>query len=457
MPKNDTPISIHWFRRDLRLDDNAGFYRALRSDHPVLPLFIFDKNILDKLPTRDARVEFLQRTVEALQRDLRGQRGDLIVRYGKPEQIWRELLEEYHIGAVYTNHDYETYAKQRDGRIEDLLAERDIPFRTYKDHVIFEKSEVTKNDGDPYVVFTPYKNKWLEKLTSRSPVGRKTNEETDTYYLQPYPNRAYFKNLYETSEPLPMPSLADLGFEPTNTYIPPRRVADELLQTYDETRDYPAIEGTSRLGIHLRHGTVSIRAKARRARALNDTFLVELVWRDFYSQILDHFPHVETKPFRAKYEAIPWRDDEADFQRWCDGTTGYPIVDAGMRELNETGYMHNRVRMITASFLTKHLLLNWQWGESYFAEKLLDYELASNNGGWQWAAGSGTDAQPYFRVFNPESQMKKFDKQQVYIRRWVPEFGTDAYPAPMVEHKMARERAISTYKRALTGEEPVKT
>ena len=456
MPENDTPISIHWFRRDLRLDDNAGFYRALRGDHPVLPLFIFDKNILDKLPTRDARVEFLQRTVEDLQRDLRGQRGDLIVRYGTPEQVWRDLLEEYPIGTVYTNHDYETYAKERDGRIEDLLAERDIPFRTYKDHVIFEKSEVVKNDGNPYVVFTPYKNKWLEKLTSRAPVGSKTSEETDTFYLQPYPNRAYFGNLFPTSEPLPMPSLADMGFEPTNTHIPPVRVADELIRHYDETRNFPAIEGTSRLGIHLRHGTVSIRAKARRARALNDTFLVELVWRDFYAQILHHFPHVETAPFRAKYEAIPWRDDEDDFQRWCDGTTGYPIVDAGMRELNETGYMHNRVRMIVASFLTKHLLLSWQWGESYFAEKLLDYDLASNNGGWQWAAGCGTDAQPYFRVFNPESQMKKFDKNKVYIRRWVPEFGTDAYPAPMVEHKMARERAISTYKRALTGSEPVK-
>ena len=448
----DTPVSIFWFRRDLRLHDNAGLYRALRGDHPVLPLFIFDENILEHLPSKDARVEFLQRTAKDLKRELRGLGSNLIVHYGRPLELWPKLLREYPVAAVYTNHDFEPYAKERDGAVEQLLAGKDIPFYTYKDQVIFERTEVCKADGDPYVVFTPYKNRWLAKLGTKSPVGKGPNaEETDSFYLQSYPNERYFDRLFQTSEQLPYPTLADMGFEPTNTYIPPRNAPDELIQTYDETRDYPAIEGTSRIGLHLRFGTVSIREKARRARRLNDTFLIELIWRDFYAQILANFPHVVNGPFRPKYEAIPWRNEEEDFKKWCAGKTGYPLVDAGMRELNETGYMHNRVRMVVASFLTKHLLINWQWGESYFAEKLLDYELASNNGGWQWAAGCGTDASPYFRVFNPASQLKSFDKNKEYVRRWVPEFGTEDYPEPMVDHKEARERAIATYKAALQG------
>ena len=452
LAKIDTPIAIFWFRRDLRLHDNAGLYRALQSDHPVLPLFIFDKNILDELPTQDARVEFLQRTVEELKRELRGKGSNLIVRYGKPLEIWPRLLEEFPVAAVYTNHDYEQYATERDKVVEELLATKDIPFRTYKDQVIFEKTEVCKADGDPYVVFTPYKNRWLSRLDTRPPVGDGPNAEaTDSFYLQSYPNERYFDRFLRIDEPFPYPSLADMGFEPTNTHIPPPHTPDELIATYDETRDYPALEGTSRLGIHLRFGTVSIREKARRARELNATFFSELIWRDFYAQILANFPHVTSAPFRPKYEAIPWRNDEQEFEKWCEGRTGYPLVDAGMRELNETGFMHNRVRMVVASFLTKHLLINWQWGESYFAEKLLDYELASNNGGWQWAAGCGTDASPYFRVFNPESQLKKFDPNKEYVRQWVPEFGTENYPAPMVDHKEARERAIATYKAALRG------
>ncbi|MGD1890145.1 MAG: cryptochrome/photolyase family protein [Cyclobacteriaceae bacterium] len=433
---SDQAIAIFWFRRDLRFEDNAGLFHALKGDLPVLPLFIFDRNILDDLEEKaDARVMFLHDTITAMHKRIQDEGSSMLVKYGKPEDMWREIIRDYPVKAVYTNHDYEPYAKERDEAINQLLTDNDIPFRTYKDQVIFEKDEIMTNSGGFYKVFTPYKRAWLEKL--------------EEGMLESYTSGLSFENWYKT-DPLSMPSLGDMGFERSDIEIPPNRINENLIEHYGDRRDYPAKEATSRLGIHLRHGTLSIRKLAREAKELNETFLNELIWREFYMQVLFHSPQVVKQAFKPQYDNIPWRDDEDDFRRWCEGKTGYPIVDAGMRQLHQTGYMHNRVRMIVASFLTKHLLIDWRWGEAYFAKKLLDYELANNNGGWQWAAGSGTDAQPYFRVFNPYSQTDKFDKEEEYIKKWVPEYGTDDYPEPMVEHKQARVRAIETYKKAQT-------
>lgn len=443
----NTLISVFWFRRDLRLHDNAALYHALKGPYPVLPLFIFDRDILDDLKNpQDARVTFIYHTLENLKTELEAKGCSLLVYDGKPEEVWQQLLQQYQVAAVYTNHDFEPYAIDRDAAVQILLSERDIPFYTYKDHVIFEKGEVLKSDGTPYTVFTPYSKRWLEKLSSRY-----TDEQDSvktSFYLSSYPVEKHEHN-YLKINPLPMPALADIGFHPTSITFPPASVARGLIRSYDKTRDFPAIDGTSRLGIHFRFGTISIREKARAAQELNATFLNELIWRDFYSQILAHFPHVAGSPFKPQYDRVPWRHSPDDFQRWCAGQTGYPIVDAGMRELNATGYMHNRVRMITASFLTKHLLLDWRLGEAYFAQKLLDYDLASNNGGWQWAAGCGTDAAPYFRIFNPAEQTKKFDPERRYVLRWVPEVDTARYPKPMVEHAIARQRCLDAFKRAL--------
>lgn len=441
------PLAIFWFRRDLRLEDNAGLYHALKGPLPVLPVFIFDSNILDDLPERkDARVAFIHQAVSGLKAKLEEQGSTLLVLHGKPEQIWPQLLRDYPVQAVYTNRDYEPYALQRDAAVRAILDTRHIPFHTYKDHVIFEKHEILKDDGTPYTVFTPYSRKWLAKLQSRlfTPAG----EQPVSFYLASYPTDKYAAHFFKTT-PSGIPALAEIGFEAANIPFPSMAVARGLIRNYDQTRDFPAMDGTSRLGIHFRFGTISIREKARHAQQLNAIYLNELIWRDFYSQILAHFPHVVTQPFKAQYAQVPWRDAPEEFQRWCEGQTGYPIVDAGMRELNATGYMHNRVRMITASFLTKHLLLDWQIGETYFAQKLLDFDLASNNGGWQWAAGCGTDAAPYFRIFNPSEQARKFDSENRYIRRWVPELGTSTYPAPIVEHTFARQRCLDTYKKAL--------
>lgn len=452
------PVSIFWFRRDLRLDDNAGLYHALKSGNPVLPLFIFDRNILDDLvEKRDARVEFIHQAVSDLKRRLEEIGSTLLVYCGKPQEVWPQILKEYNVGAVYTNCDYEPYALEREAFVQNLLTQKKIAFHTFKDHVIFEKDEVLKADGTPYTVFTPYSRKWLEKLQSKQTKLKNENSvaETNSFYLSSYPNAHYFSNFLKIKglrEPLPrFSSLQDMGFEPAGIVFPAVSVSRALIKNYDQTRNFPGIEGTSRLGIHFRFGTISIREKARHAQRLNATFLNELIWRDFYSQILAHFPHVVSRPFQQKYERVEWREAPDEFEKWCAGKTGYPIVDAGMRELNTTGFMHNRVRMITASFLTKHLLLDWRLGEAYFARKLLDYDLASNNGGWQWAAGCGTDAAPYFRIFNPTEQTKKFDPEFKYIRKWVPEFGTPAYSKPMVEHTFARERCLATYKKALNA------
>lgn len=432
-------ISIFWHRRDLRLADNAGLYHALKSDYPVLSLFIFDKTILDDLQDKqDKRLVFIHDYLQKLDEKLQENKSALLVKYGTPKDVWQELLKEYDIAEVYTNRDYEPYAKERDEEIGKLLNQKDIEFKTFKDQCIFEKDEVVKNDGGPYTVFTPYSKKWHEKL----------NLKKSDFYVRSYPTEKYYKNFYET-KPFKIPSLKDIGFEDVKTEFPDRAIDSKTLNAYEDKRDYPAVKGTSRLSVHLRFGTVSIRHLAQRGLKHSDTWLNELIWRDFYMMILDHFPHVVNQNFNKKYDALKWRNNEKEFEAWCKGKTGYPIVDAGMRELNQTGFMHNRVRMITASFLTKHLLIDWKWGEAYFAQKLLDYDLSANNGGWQWAAGTGTDAQPYFRIFNPYSQTDKFDKDKKYIKKWVPEFGTDKYPEPIVEHKAARERTLESYKKAL--------
>ncbi len=438
-------VAIFWFRRDLRLEDNAGLFHALKGGHPVLPLFIFDREILDNLPdASDARVQFIHQTLEQLQQQLEALGSSLLVLHGTPETAWKQVLETYPVAAVYTNRDYEPYAKTRDASIAHLLG--DIPFRTFKDHVIFETGEVLKDDGKPYTVFTPFSKKWRAKLNA--PLADQSKPSDIPSYLSAYPTEQYFQHFYQCSS-LPMPSLAALGFEPSALSIPPNTVPRGIIRNYAAVRDFPAKNGTSRLGIHFRFGTISIREKARNALELSDIFLNELIWRDFYSQILGHFPQVADRAFKPQYDRIPWRNDPDGFEKWCQGKTGYPLVDAGMRELNATGFMHNRVRMITASFLTKHLLIDWRLGAQYFAQKLLDFDLASNSGGWQWAAGCGTDAAPYFRIFNPTEQLKKFDPAYAYIRQWVPEFGTPMYPKPMVEHSFARQRCLETYKKAL--------
>lgn len=443
-------IAIFWYRRDLRLSDNAGLYHALLSGYKVLPLFIFDREILDELPPQDARVTFIHDALVSMQTTLSDLGSSLLVKYGKPIDIWQELMQEYEIAAVFTNRDYEKYAIARDAAIQQLLQEKQIPFQTYKDHVIFEQKEVVKEDGLPYTVFTPYSRKWRAKLESITETIALAEDTTEmlSFYAKSYPTENYFQDFLLTPA-LPIPTLSEMGFERASIAFPPTTVAQSIIKNYDKNRDFPAIAGTSRLGIHFRFGTISIREKLRKALTINAVYVNELIWRDFYAMILYHFPQVATKAFRPEYDNIQWINDTNDFQKWCAGRTGYSLVDAGMRELNATGYMHNRVRMLVASFLTKHLLIDWRWGEAYFAQKLLDFDLASNNGGWQWAAGSGTDAAPYFRIFSPASQQEKFDKNYEYVRRWVPEYGTPKYPKPMIDHAFARERCLKAYKTAL--------
>lgn len=427
----NSSVAIVWMRRDLRLKDNAALYHALRHHKKVLPLFIFDTCILTQLEDKtDKRVEFIYTAILQLRQELEELRSGLLVLYGDPVEIFRQLKPT----SVYANHDYESYALKRDELVRASLSERNIPFNTFKDHVIFEKGEVLEKEGSPYTVFTPYSKQWKAKLNA--------------FYIKPYPTEKYFDSLIKVSS-LPVPSLSEIGFEPAGLIAPPRLIKKGVIRNYHTTRNFPALEGTSRLSVHLRFGTVSIRQLVKHAKSINETWLNELIWREFYSMILWHFPHVESSAFKPAYNNIQWRNNEREFQLWCAGKTGYPLVDAGMRELNTTGFMHNRVRMVTASFLTKHLLIDWRWGEAYFAQKLLDFDLASNNGGWQWAAGSGCDAAPYFRIFNPAEQQKKFDPRFEYIKRWVPEFGSEEYPKPIVDHSFARARVLSAYKTAL--------
>jgi deoxyribodipyrimidine photo-lyase len=428
-------IAIFWFRRDLRLHDNAGLYHALKSGYKVLCVFVFDTTILSQLITDDARVTFIHQHIVKLKSELQQLGSDLAVYHTTPLLAFKQLFKTYNIAYVFCNQDYEPYATSRDEDITQLASTHHAKFSSYKDQCVFDYTEILKGDGTPYTVFTPYSKKWKAKLNS--------------FYTSSYPTQQYYKNFLTVKDALPIPSLQQLGFTQSNLNFPLLEVAQSRIKNYHQTRDFPAIEGTSRLGIHYRFGTVSIRQKARAAQQLNETYLNELIWRDFYMMILAHYPKVVNHAFKRAYDNIVWLNDERQFNAWCQGKTGYPIVDAGMRELNETGYMHNRVRMIVASFLTKHLLIDWRWGEAYFASKLLDYDLSANNGGWQWSAGCGNDAAPYFRVFNPTLQTQKFDKDLMYIKRWVKELGTSDYPLPIVDHNFARKRCIETYKKAL--------
>ena len=432
-------VSIFWFRRDLRLDDNVGFLAALKGDYPVVPIFIFDKEILSKLPKDDARVSFIYDSLQSMRNQLQEENDSSLAMYhGKPIEVFKSLTEDYQIKTIYTNRDYEPYAKDRDKKVAAFLKENDIEFKTFKDQVIFEKSDIVKSDGDPYVVYTPYKNRWQEHFDAEKDL------------VIQYTNQ-YLSNLIRNSR-LPNLSLSDIGFEKSSIKVPDYDVTPTLIDNYEDTRNFPALEnGTSHLGPHLRFGTVSVRKMMKKAISENnEVFWSELIWREFFMAILWHFPETVTNAFRAKYDRIEWRNNEEEFEKWKKGETGYLLVDAGMRQLNATGYMHNRVRMLVASFLCKHLLIDWRWGEAYFAEKLLDYEMSSNVGNWQWAAGSGVDAAPYFRIFNPITQVDKFDKNKEYIKKWIPEYGTDAYPEKMVDHKMARERCLDTYKEAVS-------
>ena len=429
-------VNIFWFRRDLRLDDNVGFYNALKSKNPVLPIFIFDEDILDKLPKNDARLTFIYETLQEMRVTLEEAYGSSIAMFhGKPVAVFEQLIEKYNIQTIFTNRDYEPYATERDAEIKQLLTQNNIEFLTFKDQVIFEKNEVTKKDGLPYVVYTPYMKVWKETFKTCN---------LDFYYTN-----SFLKNLIKTKT-LPNLSLADIGFTKSEQQTAHYTVTPALIQNYEDTRNFPSQDSTSKLGPHLRFGTVSIRKMVAKAISeKNEIFWHELIWREFFTQILWHFPHTSKNSFKAKYDRIEWRNNEEEFKKWCNGETGYPLVDAGMRQLNQTGFMHNRIRMLVGSFLCKHLLIDWRWGEAYFAEKLHDYEMASNVGNWQWVAGSGVDAAPYFRIFNPTTQIKKFDKDLEYIKKWVPDFQEFTYPKEMVDHKEARERCLKVYKEAL--------
>jgi len=428
-------VSVFWFRRDLRLQDNKGLFHALQSPFPVVSLFIFDQAILDQLTDpADPRVSIIYHQLEELNQSLKQKQSSLLVMYGKPEEVFNQLTMRFQIMEVHTNHDYEPYAISRDDQIARLLQEKEIPFFTWKDQVIFEKNDIVKKDGKPYTVFTPFSRAWKARLTVED--------------LHEWPSD--IQNNWFREETFDFPPLSITGFKDAGIRLDKPELGHHIIRNYDQTRNFPALEqGTSRMSVHLRFGTVSIRSLVRTALELNETWLGELIWREFFMMILYFFPEVVTQSFKPKYEKIAWRNDKKEFDLWCRGETGYPMVDAGMKELNATGLMHNRVRMVTASFLTKHLLIDWRWGEAYFAEKLLDFELSSNNGNWQWVAGSGCDAAPYFRIFNPEAQQKRFDPKGLYIQKWLGSNWQQTIPPPIVDHRLARERALKVYGEAV--------
>lgn len=421
-------ISIFWYRRDLRLEDNTGLFKALNENENILPIFIFDDSILDELPEDDARVNFIYESLSKINKQLNNHNASLQILKGQIDDVWEKLVTTYDIQKVYLNKDYEPYAIKRDQKIKEFLNSKGIEMKTFKDQVIFEEDEIVKADGKPYTVFTPYKRKWLEKFT-------KVNLNLI----------ANFDNFFKKT--IDFPSLNQLGLK--NSSLKVKKYSLKNVSTYSETRNFPNLDSTSYLSPHLRFGTISVRQIITELKNKSETFLSELIWREFFMQIIFHFPHVVTKNFRPKYDGIQWVNNKEDYDNWCQGKTGYPLVDAGMRQLNETGYMHNRVRMVTAGFLCKHLLIDWRYGEAYFAKKLLDYELSSNNGNWQWAAGTGCDAAPYFRIFNPIEQLKKFDKTLTYTKKWVKDFDTLEYPKPIVDHKYARNRALEAYKKGI--------
>lgn len=428
-------VNILWLRRDLRLFDQAALSSALHADLPVQVIFIFDRNILQELPVHDRRVDMIHQILQQIDQTLKTYGSRLLCFHDTPLEAFKKIVQQLNVQAVFANRDYEPYALQREREIGEFLRKENISFLTSKDQVIFEQDEIVKDDGTPYTVYTPYSKKWKATIGDAS--------------LPSFSCPLNHSTLRQSSEPVAFPSLESLGFRKTEFVYQAPTFDIDLIKNYHLTRDRPSLHGTTKLSIHLRFGTVSIRSLVRMAIMTNEKFLNELIWRDFYQNLLWHFPHMVTGAFKKEYDEVMWRNDPAEFEVWCKGETGYPIVDAGMRELNATGWMHNRVRMIVASFLTKHLLIDWRWGEIYFAEKLLDFDLASNNGGWQWAAGSGADAAPYFRIFNPYLQTLKFDNDLAYIRKWVPEFESHAYPKPIVDHEFARNRCLTVYKKAL--------
>ena len=425
---------IFWFRRDLRLDDNHALFKALKSGYDVLPIFIFDSNITIKLNQNDHRLNYINNVLDGLNKRLSENKKKIYIYKGDPIEIISKLIIKLKIKEIYLNKDYEPYARDRDDKIEKLCVANNVSYNSFKDHVIFEEDQIVKKDGTPYVVYTPYSRKWIEKFQSNQ--------------LDSYPSELNLGGFVDSDKIREVNYLMD--FE--KNIISPKtyNLNKDLIDKYEETRNFPALDSTSRIGVNLRFGTVSTRkiVKTSSERS-NNTFLKELIWREFFIQILWHFPHTTEKSFKDKYERIEWRNDMDDFKLWCDGKTGYPIVDAGMNQLNKTGFMHNRLRMVVGSFLCKHLLIDWRLGEKYFADKLFDYEQASNVGNWQWVAGCGVDAAPYFRIFNPEEQQKKFDKELQFIKKWIPNYDKDNYINKIVDHKFARERCLNTYKKAL--------
>ena len=429
-------LVIFWFRRDLRLKDNAGLFHALNENDKVLPIFIYDKNTLDKLNKSDHRVDFIEYSLKKLNDLLKKNNKSISIYYGKPVKVFSELIKKYNVTKVYSNKDYTPYSIKRDKKVEELLKVNNIDFNSYKDHVLFEKYEIVKDDNTPYKVYTPFSRKWLTKMSEN---------KIDFFNSEKYIHKFF----NEKREFLP---LKEIGFEKSVLSPLNLNLSSDTINNYEKTRNFPYVNGTSKIGLHLRFGTISTREMIVKAEvSKNKTFLKELVWREFFQQILFHYPHTINKSFKPKYDRIEWLNNENQFKKWCSGQTGYPLVDAGMRELNQTGFMHNRVRMLVGSFLCRHLLIDWRWGEAYFAKKLYDYETASNVGNWQWVAGCGVDASPYFRIFNPHEQIKKFDKNLIYTKKWVPEFESDQYVEPIVIHKDARERCLLTYKKALNN------
>ena len=428
-------VTIFWFRRDLRLEDNVGLFHSLQCDFPVLPIFIFDTNILKQLNTKkDRRVHYIHQALTKINKKLQKNGASLNTFFGNPDEIFKNLYNKFDIQAIYCNHDYEPESIKRDNDINNFFKSKKIPFKTFKDQVIFEKNEVVKNDGNHYTIYTSYKKKWLEKLTHID------------YQIFKYKLTNFVKQ-----KPVNIHTLNEIGFENTDMKYKNHKLDAKIIDNYEKYRDYPAKQITSNLGIALRFGTISIRHCVAFALQHSLCWLSELIWREFFMQILYHYPYVINQAFKSKYDFIEWRNNEIEFELWCNGKTGFPLVDAGMRHLNETGFMHNRVRMVAASFLCKELLIDWKWGEAYFAQKLNDFELSSNNGNWQWVAGTGCDSVPYFRIFNPSIQIDRFDKDLEYIRKWLPEFETEKYIKPIVNHNEARERALKVYNKIAKG------
>ncbi len=428
-------IAVFWFRRDLRIDDNLGLYQALKSGFKVLPVYIFDPEIWSRYTDVDNRqLHFIRNAVYQLKQELIDLNSDLLVFEDLPPVVFQNLINEYNVKMVFANEEFDPFSIQRDRKISEFLNSNGITLNLFTDHLIHKPGVILKPDRSPYTIFTPFSKQWKLALKDQN--------------LVPFPVTSLISNLYT---PKKVSNFKKLKTQQTILSPINREIPTEIIQTYDATRDFPAIHnGTSQLGVHLRFGTISIRKLVSIALQLNIQFLNELIWREFFMHILFHFPYVIDGAFKSKYNNIHWQNNELEFENWCLGNTGVPIVDAGMRQLIQTGFMHNRVRMIVASYLVKHLLIDWRWGEAYFAQKLIDYELSANNGNWQWVAGTGCDAAPYFRIFNPFRQQERFDPTFEFVKLWVPEYQTEEYKKRFVtDLKKAAERCINVYKTSI--------